>query len=715
MKKLFISVFLLLCCFFLYGCGNKDASVNTRQTQESPTATTAAASIFSLVPATEAAISPTPATEATVSPTPAPSSTPAPTLSPTPTPSPDPTPIPTPAYTPEMAVGIITCLDSDGQTLGSGSAFIIRDDGLVVTAAHCVTAVRHNIDSRKIDSAYITLQDDEGNLKNLDVLSVVNYSITLDIAILQIDAQESLPYLKLGDSDQIVAGKQLQIIGTPTGDPFFMNSNIPGSVSKTAENYGVKEILLSHSTGAVPGLSGGAVLDPDNNDVIGVYVGNYTETDFSLVIPSNYISVLQNRPAINATVHDLQNQIQYEILTDSNDVVTGVREVPDSEGYSGICLQVDPADPEHKYAMGEDNRSTEDGDMYCGGLYAANDSAGTLLAYNDSNDTPLADTLTELNRFDDQCYFGSLYRKEDAGGNKLDYYSPVDGTYQWYYNYTEHYALLNKFVTKDGQKTEDGDRLCISGLTTDDVFISISALAGGPCFLYDRKNDLLYFDDYSNNATSPNSISLKFDITSSTWYSADADSEGNIQDYSEIDTPASITYACDSDGIQVGDTVTSIKFKRTPDGSTYIDAPVYHVLIDTANEITATAESSARDKILSKGWITNENYMYFTGQEANVYCWISLDSEGWLYLGNADSGRGILYDQNDVYMGDMADFSASGDAAKYTPSTGILQVGKFIANELKGWGTLIDPNIYYTITGYWDNNKIVSFFQDGNP
>lgn len=157
---------------------------------------------------------------------------------------------------------------------GSGSGFIIRPNGYIVTNAHVVK-----------DASQITVLLNDGReypatLKGLDQRT--------DLAVIKIDAQD-LPTLSFGDSDNLEVGEFVVAIGNPLG---FEGTLTVGNVSaKGRQDLGIAahEDFIQHTAAINPGNSGGPLLDLDGH-VIGVNSAILTMTGgymgMGLAIPS---------------------------------------------------------------------------------------------------------------------------------------------------------------------------------------------------------------------------------------------------------------------------------------------------------------------------------------------------------------------------------------------------------------------------------------------
>src|SRR5262249_31397386 len=104
---------------------------------------------------------------------------------------------------------------------GSGSGFVIRKDGVVLTNNHVVENAKE---------ITVTLSDRrEFNAK------VMGRDPTTDLAVLKIDAAKGLPAARLGDSDDLRVGDWVVAIGNPFG---LSNTVTAGIVSAKGRSIG---------------------------------------------------------------------------------------------------------------------------------------------------------------------------------------------------------------------------------------------------------------------------------------------------------------------------------------------------------------------------------------------------------------------------------------------------------------------------------------------
>src|ERR1700727_1343647 len=104
---------------------------------------------------------------------------------------------------------------------GIGSGFIINDDGEILTNNHVVSG------SRNIT---VTLSD-----KSHFPATVVGLDRRSDLAILRIHAGHKLPFVRLGNSDNLVVGQKVLAIGNPFGLEGTLTTGIVSSLGRSLE------------------------------------------------------------------------------------------------------------------------------------------------------------------------------------------------------------------------------------------------------------------------------------------------------------------------------------------------------------------------------------------------------------------------------------------------------------------------------------------------
>jgi S1-C subfamily serine protease len=140
---------------------------------------------------------------------------------------------------------------------GTGSGFILSNDGRIITNAHVVADT---------DTVQVTLKDGrsvEGKVVGVDQIT--------DVAAVKINT-EKLPTVKIGNSQNLIPGEWAIAIGNPLGLDNTVTIGIISATDRTSIQVGVpdKRVSFIQTDAAInPGNSGGPLLDAEG-DVIGM-------------------------------------------------------------------------------------------------------------------------------------------------------------------------------------------------------------------------------------------------------------------------------------------------------------------------------------------------------------------------------------------------------------------------------------------------------------
>ncbi|SFU37740.1 Do/DeqQ family serine protease [Pustulibacterium marinum] len=161
--------------------------------------------------------------------------------------------------------------------VGTGSGVIISPDGYIVTNNHVVD---------NASELEVTLNNNKSYKATL-----VGTDPNSDIALIKIDADEKLPYLAFGDSDNTQIGEWVLAVG----NPFNLTSTVTaGIISAKARDLNPNDdkvqSFIQTDAAVNPGNSGGALVNTAG-DLIGIntaitsQTGNYV--GYSFAVPSN--------------------------------------------------------------------------------------------------------------------------------------------------------------------------------------------------------------------------------------------------------------------------------------------------------------------------------------------------------------------------------------------------------------------------------------------
>ncbi|MDO5607852.1 MAG: trypsin-like peptidase domain-containing protein [Capnocytophaga sp.] len=165
-----------------------------------------------------------------------------------------------------------------GRTqVGTGSGVIISPDGYIVTNNHVIA---------NATTLEVTLNDNKKYPAKL-----IGTDVATDIALLKIEAENTLPFLTFADSDNTKIGEWVLAVG----NPFNLNSTVTaGIISAKARNIsqdGSKtESYLQTDAVVNMGNSGGALVNL-SGDLIGINTAISSTTGtymgYSFAVPSN--------------------------------------------------------------------------------------------------------------------------------------------------------------------------------------------------------------------------------------------------------------------------------------------------------------------------------------------------------------------------------------------------------------------------------------------
>jgi len=159
--------------------------------------------------------------------------------------------------------------------IGTGSGVIISEDGYIVTNNHVIqnaTAIEITMNNNKSYKAKLIGTDSK-----------------MDIALLKVDADEKLPYIIFGDSDNIKVGEWVLAVGNPYNLNSTVTAGIVSAKARDLSNQGLQSFIQTDAA-VNPGNSGGALVNTRGeligiNTMISSPTGSYA--GYSFAVPSN--------------------------------------------------------------------------------------------------------------------------------------------------------------------------------------------------------------------------------------------------------------------------------------------------------------------------------------------------------------------------------------------------------------------------------------------
>jgi len=165
----------------------------------------------------------------------------------------------------------------DPKKIGSGSGVIVSPDGYIITNNHVIE------DHTNIE---VTLNNNKSYPATL-----VGTDPATDIAVVKIEAPQSLPFIAFGDSDAARVGEWVLAVG----NPFNLNSTVTAGIisAKSRDlnsNDNKNESFIQTDAAVNMGNSGGALVNT-NGELIGIntaissFTGGFV--GYSFAVPSN--------------------------------------------------------------------------------------------------------------------------------------------------------------------------------------------------------------------------------------------------------------------------------------------------------------------------------------------------------------------------------------------------------------------------------------------
>lgn len=161
--------------------------------------------------------------------------------------------------------------------VGAGSGVIISEDGFIITNNHVID------DASEVE---VTLNNNKTYRAE-----IIGADKKADIAILKINADESLPYIPFGDSDAAKVGEWVLAVG----NPFNLTSTVTaGIISAKARDIDERDSnyqsFIQTDAAINPGNSGGALVNI-NGELVGINTAITSQTGsyvgYAFAVPSN--------------------------------------------------------------------------------------------------------------------------------------------------------------------------------------------------------------------------------------------------------------------------------------------------------------------------------------------------------------------------------------------------------------------------------------------
>ncbi len=168
---------------------------------------------------------------------------------------------------------------NDGQQAqGSGSGVIISEDGYIATNNHVID---------NADKIEVTLDD-----KRKYTATLIGRDPTTDLALLKIEAEEKLPFVKYGNSDDVKIGEWVLAVGNPFNLTSTVTAGIVSAKGRNInilrDNYAIESFIQTDAA-VNPGNSGGALVNLRGelvgiNTAIASPTGSYSGYSFAVPV-----------------------------------------------------------------------------------------------------------------------------------------------------------------------------------------------------------------------------------------------------------------------------------------------------------------------------------------------------------------------------------------------------------------------------------------------
>jgi len=184
----------------------------------------------------------------------------------------------------EPAIVGISGIYKHGESVGSGVC--VADGGYILTNSHVISGAKKIV-------LYLSN-------KTSSTASVIYDNPVLDLAIIK--STNTLPYLQLGDSDELSVGQDILAVGTPLSLSLThtFTKGIVSALNRTlkvdsSEGEGYMQNLIQHDASLNPGNSGGPLLN-SQGEVVGINTLKITSGEgIGFAIPTkSFKSLLRN-------------------------------------------------------------------------------------------------------------------------------------------------------------------------------------------------------------------------------------------------------------------------------------------------------------------------------------------------------------------------------------------------------------------------------------
>ena len=207
-----------------------------------------------------------------------------------------------------VSLSIVGTADGKETKIGSGTGFIITDDGYIVTNRHVV--VMSDMDAASY-YVMVILPDEKAAVR----AEVIGSDAQTDIAVLKVNTDRKLPCVILGDSDTLQAGELAVAIGNAMGTlDDTVTVGVISAKSREIIRNGYHVDIIQTDAAINPGNSGGPLIN-SFGEVVGITnskIITSTSENLGFAIPVNSVKkviesiinygMVVNRPYLGVTV-----------------------------------------------------------------------------------------------------------------------------------------------------------------------------------------------------------------------------------------------------------------------------------------------------------------------------------------------------------------------------------------------------------------------------
>ena len=174
------------------------------------------------------------------------------------------------------SIAVISTADREGVRSGTGTGFVVREDGVIATNFH-VIGLHRGFSVRLADG------------KTYEPIAILATDRKRDLAIIKIEAKGLQP-LHLGESSQLKPGQGIFAIGNPLGLDFSVARGVVATPSRDVDGNDMVQVAMPIE----PGSSGSPVLDM-NGSVHGV-IAIKTSAAMGFAVPINHLKPMLENP-----------------------------------------------------------------------------------------------------------------------------------------------------------------------------------------------------------------------------------------------------------------------------------------------------------------------------------------------------------------------------------------------------------------------------------